>query len=106
MRRYDLWLAHGKLHVLDGLPDRHRALVHGPGVRSLCSTPDMLLCENEPTNAFHSMGDPPYDQVITFGTAIYDQNAITCGALGGRQVCIQVGGTVVLAPITRTSAKL
>nr|OQO22285.1 hypothetical protein B0A51_12434 [Rachicladosporium sp. CCFEE 5018] len=53
-----------------------------------------------------SVGKPPYDHVVTFGTAVYDSEFVTCGPRGeGGEVCIQRGGSVVLAPITRVISK-
>ncbi|OQN96219.1 hypothetical protein B0A48_17726 [Cryoendolithus antarcticus] len=53
-----------------------------------------------------SVGKPPYDHVVTFGTAVYDGGLVTCGPRGeGGEVCIQRGGSVVLAPITRVISK-
>lgn len=51
-----------------------------------------------------SLGDPPYDSVITFGTANVNRTNLACENSGEIVSCSQKGG-IILGPITRTSAK-
>ncbi|OQN95206.1 hypothetical protein B0A48_18762 [Cryoendolithus antarcticus] len=51
------------------------------------------------------MGPPPYDSVVTYGTASFDQKLIGCIDTPWSEVCRQTPNSVVFAPITRSSAK-